>query len=189
MSSLQLIILWWGFIALLLLMLLGAKATLTFSVAGFIVLLLIFYSFGKHHRSSRHKMMLAVGLPMMLLGIGGFISGGSVDNPQLDLTTNSGIILPNDSVQILSPQIKHKFLVDKISGVIKNNSTMNIQKAVLKVLLDANTTHAEEWFVPLQHLNLAPGQSASFETKIGDFHFRANAKWKWNFQVVNVMGG
>jgi len=188
MSTQQLIVLWWGFAALLAAILMGTSDTLTLALAGALLLLLIAYSFGKHHRLSRHKIMLGIGLPMMFLGIVGFISGGSVDNPELDFNTNTGISLPNDGVKILSPQIKHKFFVDQLSGMIQNNSQMNVNQVSVKVTLDAGTPHAEEWYVPLKNLNIAPGQNASFQTKIGDFHFRSNKKWKWNYQVVNVLG-
>lgn len=189
MSLFQLIIVWWGFFAVAALLLMHGSSTIIWGILGLIALVLLVHSFGRHHKTSRHKIMLAIGLPMMLFGIGGFISGGSVDNPQLDFSTNSGINLPNDSVKILSAQLTHKFFVDKISGSIQNSSQMNINQLGLKVTLDARTSNAEEWYVPLKNLNIAPGQSSSFQTQIGDFHFRPNAKWKWNFQVVSVIGG
>lgn len=189
MNTQQLVIVWWGFVALVVAMLAGAREAITLGIAGIILITLLVFAFSKHHRSSRHKVMLAIGLPMMFLGIIGFISGGSVDNPQMDFNANTGINLANDSVQIVSPQIKHKFFVDTLTGSIQNNSQMTVNQVSLKVLLDANTPSAEEWFVPLKGLSIAPGQSAAFKTKIGDFHYRSNSNWKWNFQVVSVVGG
>lgn len=189
MSTQQLIVLWWGFAALLAALLMGTSDTLTLALAGALLLLLIAYSFGKHHRLSRHKIMLGIGLPMMFLGIVGFISGGSVDNPELDFNATSGIQLPNDSVKLVSPRIQHKFFVDTLTGSLQNNSQMPVTQVGLKVLLDANTPKAEEWLIPLKGLSIAPGQSATFKAKIGDFHFRSNSKWKWNYQVVSVVGG
>lgn len=188
MSTQQLIILWWGFTALMIAMLMGANALLTFSIAIILLILLVLYSFKKYRHISRHKLMIAIGFPMMVLGITGFISGGSVDNPELDFNSNTGISLPAESVKIISPQIKHKFFVDTLTGTLQNNSQMNVNQVGLKVLLDANTPHAEEWFVPLKNLSIAPGQSVFFQTKIGDFHFRQNSKWKWNYQVLSVVG-
>ncbi len=189
MTTQQLIILWWGFTALIISMLMGLNSTVIFAISGILLIVLISYSFKKHHHIGRHKWMIAIGLPMMLLGITGFVSGGSVDNPELDFNSNVGISLPNDSVKIVSPQIKHKFFVDQLSGTLQNNSQMNVNQVGLKVLLDAGAPNAKEWYVPLKGLSIAPGQSSSFQTKIGDFHFRANKKWKWNFQVVSVVGG
>lgn len=188
MNTQQLVIVWWGFVALVVAMLAGASDTVTFSIAGIILLTLLVFAFSKHHRSSRHKVMLAIGLPMMFLGIIGFVSGGSVDNPQMDFEANSGINLPSDSVKLVNPQIKHKFFVDTLSGSIQNNSQMTVSQVGLKVLLDAGSPSAEEWLVPLKGFTIAPGQSANFQTKIGDFHFRGNSKWKWNYQVVSVVG-
>ncbi len=190
MTTRQLIILWWGFTTLIVGMLMGLNSTILLGLSLLLLIVLVSYSFKKHHHPvSRHKLMIAIGLPMMVLGITGFISGGSVDNPQLDFNSNIGITLPNDSVKIISPQIKHKFFMDQISGTLQNNSQMSVSQVGLKVLLDAGTPNAEEWYVPLKNLSIAPGQSASFQTKIGDFHFRPNAQWKWNFQVVSVLGG
>lgn len=190
MTTRQLIILWWGFTALIIAMLMGLNQNILIALSLLLLIVLISYGFKKHpHKISRHKMMIAIGFPMMALGIIGFISGGSVDNPELDFNTNMGISLPTDSVKIISPQITHKFFMDTLTGNLQNNSQMNIDEVNLRVLLDANTAQSEEWNVPLKNLNLSPGQTIPFKTQIGDFHFRANKKWKWTFQVKEVNGG
>ncbi len=186
MSTKQLVVLWYGGILMFLLLLVKASSLVTLGIGGALLLLLLIYTLSRHHRANKGQVLLAIGLPMMLLGIGSFVAGDSVEDPRQYYQSPAPNLVDPGQVQILDTQVRHSLLSDTIVGKIQNNSAATVQAVTLKILFGGDAKSAEEWQIKVGQLHLAPGGSAPFHERVGDFRLRFNKKSPWSFQVLAV---
>jgi len=188
MSTKQLVVLWYGAILMFVLLLVKVSSLITIGIGAGLLLILLIYSLSRHHKAHKGQLVLAIGLPMMLFGIGGFVLGGSVDNPSMYWESSPVSLLPTSEIQVLDTHVRHSFLSDTISGKIQNNSSATVQSLTLRVLFGGEAKTAENWHVKISNLNIPPGSSAPFSEKVGDFHLSLKKNWPWSFQVLAVEG-
>jgi hypothetical protein len=186
MNTKQLIILWYGAIITLIFLLSGESSTVTLSIVGVVVLLLLIYSLGPHHRASKHKVLLAVVLPILLVGIGSFVFEGSSDYPGTPVT-NLQVISPQ-SIELTDTHVHHAFFMDKISGQIKNNSSETIRSLVIQFNLNSASGQTEQNNVTFKGLSIAPGSTWNFNQSMFGIHPRLKNQWKWSFQILAAVG-
>jgi len=188
MSTKQLIVLWYGAIIMFVLLLVKVSSLAVLGVGAALLLLLLLYTMSRHHRASKHQVLLAIGLPMMLFGVTAFIMGDSVDDPSMYWQAPAPSFLSAAQVQIVDPKVQHSIFRDKISGKIQNNTGATLQSITLRVLFGGDAKTAETWHLKLDNLNIAPGASAPFQQQIGDIHLKYKKSWPWSFQVVAAEG-
>lgn len=184
MSTKQLIVLWYGGILMFLLLLVKASSLVTLGIGGALLGLLLIYTLSRHHRAHKGQVLLAIGFPMMLMGIASFIAGDSVDDPSMYWQSGPAQLVSPVEVQVLDAKVRHSLFSDTISGKIQNNSTSPLQSVTLKIMMGGDAKTAELWQVKIGSLHLAPGASTSFEERIGDFHLKFNKKLPWSFQIL-----
>ena len=186
MSTKQLVVLWYGGMILFLLILVKVSSLVTIGIGAGLLLLLLLYTLSRHHRANKGQVLLAIGLPMMVLGIGSFVLGDSVDDPTMYWQSAAPNLISPSQIQISDTHVKHSIFSDMISGKIQNNSPTAVQSVTLRILLGGDAKSAEEWQVKIAKLNIAPGASASFQERVGDFHLKFSKKAPWSFQVLAV---
>lgn len=184
MSTKQLVVLWYGGILMFLLLLVKVSSLVTIGIGAGLLALLLIYTLSRHHRANKGQVLLAIGFPMMLLGIVSFIAGDSVDDPTMYWQSGPANLVPADQVQVLDTKVRHSAFSDVLSGKIQNNSPATLQSVTMKVLFGGDAKTAEVWQVKVGGLNLAPGASAPFEERVGDFHLSLGKKSPWSFQVL-----
>lgn len=188
MSTKQLVVLWYGGLAMFLLVLVKVSSLVTIGIGAGLIFLLLIYTLSRHHRANKGQVLLAIGLPMMALGIGSFVLGDSVDDPTMYWQSAALNLVSPSQVQVLDTHVRHSIFSDVISGKIQNNSPTALQSVTLRIFLGRDAKSAEEWQVKIANLNLAPGGSASFQERVGDFHLKFSKKSPWSFQVLAVEG-
>ncbi|MCE9625649.1 MAG: hypothetical protein K8R69_09410 [Deltaproteobacteria bacterium] len=188
MSTKQLIVLWYGGMAMFLLLLVKVSSLVTLGIGAGLLLLLLFYTLSRHHQAHKGQVLLAIGLPMMALGIGSFVLGDSVDDPTMYWQSASPNLVSPSQIQILDTHVKHSVFSDKITGKIQNNSPSTLRSVTLKILFGGDVKSAEQWQVKVGKLDIAPGSSANFEERVGDFRLKFNPKSPWSYQVLAVEG-
>ena len=188
MNTKQLITLWYGALFVLILMLAGERSTVTLTVAGAVVLLLLIYSLSGKHRASKHKVMLAVFLPMCLVGIGSFVLEGSTYDPSGYIPANPTTLLPEQSVSLQGTQFHHRFFMDRFSGQIKNNSNQTLNTVVIRFTLAHASGKTEDMIVTLKGFSIPPGQTGPFSQTLLGLHPRAKGAWKWSARVLDAVG-
>ncbi|MDL1870884.1 hypothetical protein FBR05_01610 [Deltaproteobacteria bacterium PRO3] len=184
MSTKQLVVLWYGGILMFLLLLVKVSSTVTLGIGAGLLALLLIYTLSRHHRANKGQVLLAIGFPMMLLGIVSFVAGDSVDDPTMYWQAGPARLISPDQVQVLDLKVRRSFFSDVLSGKIQNNSTETVRAVTLKVLSGGDAKTAETWQVRVGGLNLAPGAGAPFAERIGDFHLKWNRQIPWSFQVL-----
>lgn len=184
MSTKQLVVLWYGGILMFLLLLVKVSSTVTVGIGAGLLALLLLYTLSRHHRANKGQVLLAIGFPMMVLGILSFVAGDSVDDPAMYWQAGPANLIPPDQVQVRDTKVRHSAFSDVLSGKIQNNSPATLQAVTLKVLFGGDAKTAETWQVKVGGLNLAPGAIAPFEERVGDFHLKWNRKLPWSFQVL-----
>jgi hypothetical protein len=188
MNTKQMIALWYGGLAVLVLILAGERSAVTLSAAAVVLLLLIVYSFSKRHHVSKHKVILAIMLPFCLLGIASFIFEGSTYYPDGLPPPNTSSMLPQDGASLQDTQFHHRFFMDRFSGKVQNNSNLNLNTVVIRFSLTHASGKVEDVVTTLKGFNIAPGQSAPFSQTLLGLHPRAKGQWKWSAQVLGATG-
>ena len=187
MNTSQLIILWYGGLAVLASYLSGMSKGITLA-AGIVVLFLLILTGWKHPQRLNHrKLLLSIVLPSCLVGIFAFMADTTEYDVGLPQATQLSLI-PPQNVEVVNPQFRHRFFLDQLSGQIKNNSSQRLTRVKLRVSLSDESGSFEDFDAVIKNINIPPGESRPFSQTVGDPHARFKKHVKWSYEVESAQG-
>ena len=187
MGTASIVILWYGFLALALMVLSKENSSTMTLAAGIFAVLFLLFSFFSHRRHSKHKLFLMIVLPLMLMGIGSFVAEDSDVYVPLPSPPPFNWV-PPAQVELQDLQLKHSFFIDRVSGSLRNNSNSVVHDAVLRLRLISPQGKQEIQTINLRDLNVAPAGTQKFEQTLLGFHARKGSGWTWELQLLGAAG-
>jgi hypothetical protein len=152
-----------------------------------VLFLLILTGWRHPQRLNHRKLLLAIVLPSCLVGIFAFMA----DTTEYDVrpTDNTKIsTIPLQNIELVNPQLQHRFFMDRLSGQIKNNSSQHLMQLKLHVSLSDGNGPFDDFEAVIKNLDIPPGGVASFSQTVGDPRARFKKQVKWNYQVESALG-
>ena len=187
MNTGQLIVLWYGGLAMLASILSSMGTGVTLAIGLGVLFLLILTGWRHPQRLNHRKLFLAIVLPSCLVGIFAFMADSTEYDVDLPQTTQVAVI-PPQSVELVNPQFRHRFFLDQLSGQIKNNSSQSLNQVKLRVSLSDASGAFEGFDAVIKNINIPPGETRPFSQTVGDPHARFKKHVKWSYQVESALG-
>jgi len=186
MNTSQLIVLWYGGLAIFASYLSGMGKGITLTVGLGVLFLLILTGWRHPQRLNHRKLLLAIVLPSCLAGIFSFMA----DTTEYDVGLPSAhalSMIPPQNIELVNPQLQHHFFTDHLSGQIKNNSSQRVTQVKLRLSLSDENGPFEDFEAILKNMDIPPGGTANFSQTVGDPRARFKKHVKWNYQVESVL--
>ncbi|MGH7830675.1 MAG: hypothetical protein ACREP8_10905 [Candidatus Binatia bacterium] len=187
MGTYSIVILWYGLLALILLLLSHQRSPTIVWAAGAVAALFLLFSFFSHRRHGKRKLFLMIVLPLLFLGIGTFVIEDSGVYPAMPSPPPLQWVPPSQ-LEVTDLRLKHSFFVDTVTGKIRNNSNNAIDHLVLRLRIMPPRGDSEVHDLIFRDLNLAPGAVREFSQTLLGFHARKAGDWQWDLRVVAASG-
>jgi 4-amino-4-deoxy-L-arabinose transferase-like glycosyltransferase len=187
MNTGQLIVLWYGGLALLARFLSGLGNGIPLVIGLGVLFLLILTGWRHPQRLNHRKLLLAIVLPSCLVGIFAFMADTTEYDVGLPQAAQSSSI-PPQNIELVNPQFRHRFFLDQLAGQIKNNSSQRLTRVKLRVSLADESGTFEDFEAVIKNINIPPGETRPFSQTVGDPHARFKKHVKWSYQVESALG-
>ncbi|MFO1518395.1 MAG: FxLYD domain-containing protein [bacterium] len=187
MNTKQVITLWYGGLAIVGLLLAGVGGGLTVAAALAVVTLLFVFSFSHHHTVNKHKVMVAVILPTLVLGIASFV----MDSTEYDVglpETATFQSVPAGEVELIHPKMVHRYFVDQLTGEIRNKSGKTLTALKLLVTYYDENGPVSESNVIIRNMSIPPGQTQRFLKSVGGPHAQLSKTLHATYQILMAAG-